>query len=114
MISMTSCIVGMKIRAMGPGPLELFSFVVLAILMAMAGVLVSICSLHGLVMLVIATLLFYLLNFCSLCLSLFFFFFFFFFCASGKLFFVILAFPVLFQFTMFTLFGHLNSLPYLF
>ena len=28
---MTSCIVGKKIRAMGPGPLELFSFVVLAI-----------------------------------------------------------------------------------
>ena len=43
---MTSCIVGKKIRAMGPGPLELFSFVVLAILM---GVLVSICSLRGLV-----------------------------------------------------------------
>ena len=34
---MTSCIVGKKIRAMGPGPLELFSFVGLAILMAMAG-----------------------------------------------------------------------------
>ena len=34
---MTSCIVGKKIRAMGPGPLELFPFVVLAILMAMAG-----------------------------------------------------------------------------
>ena len=34
---MTSCIVGKKIRAMEPGPLELFSFVVLAILMAMAG-----------------------------------------------------------------------------
>ena len=34
---MTSCIAGKKIRAMGPGPLELFSFVVLAILMAMAG-----------------------------------------------------------------------------
>ena len=33
---MTSCIVGKKIRA-GPGPLELFPFVVLAILMAMAG-----------------------------------------------------------------------------
>ena len=32
---MTSCIVGKKIRAMGPGPLELFPFVVLAILMAM-------------------------------------------------------------------------------
>ena len=46
---MTSCIVGKKIRAMGPGPLELFPFVVLAILMAMAGVLVSIFSLHGLV-----------------------------------------------------------------
>ena len=28
---MTSCIVGKKIGAMGPGPLELFSFVVLAI-----------------------------------------------------------------------------------
>ena len=37
MTSMTSCIVGKKIRAMGPGPLELFSFVVLAILMPMAG-----------------------------------------------------------------------------
>ena len=34
---MTSCIVGEKIRAMGSGPLELFPFVVLAILMAMAG-----------------------------------------------------------------------------
>ena len=34
---MTSCIVGKKIRAMGPGPLELFPFVVLTILMAMAG-----------------------------------------------------------------------------
>ena len=43
---MTNCIVGQKIRAMGPGPLELFPFVVLAIksfifvlaiLMAMAG-----------------------------------------------------------------------------
>ena len=34
---MTSCIVGKKIRAMGPGPLELFPFVVLVILMAMAG-----------------------------------------------------------------------------
>ena len=51
---------GKKIRAMGPGPIELFPFVVLAIkfcifllaiLMAMAGVLVSICSLHGLVQL---------------------------------------------------------------
>ena len=31
MTSMTSCIVGKKIRAMGPGPLELFPFVVLAI-----------------------------------------------------------------------------------
>ena len=29
--------VGKKIRAMGPGPLELFPFFVLAILMAMAG-----------------------------------------------------------------------------
>ena len=46
MTSMTSCIVGKKIRAMGPGPLELFPFIVLAIkfcifvlaiLMAMAG-----------------------------------------------------------------------------
>ena len=37
MTSMTSCILGKKIRAMGPGPLELFPFVVLAILMAMAG-----------------------------------------------------------------------------
>ena len=49
---MTSCIVGKKIRAMGPGPLELFPFVDLALLMAMVGVLVSICSLHGLVYLV--------------------------------------------------------------
>ena len=31
MTSMTSCIVGKKVRAMGPGPLELFPFVVLAI-----------------------------------------------------------------------------------
>ena len=31
MTSMTICIVGKKIRAMGPGPLELFPFVVLAI-----------------------------------------------------------------------------------
>ena len=37
MPSITSCIVGKKVRAMGPGPLELFPFVVLAILMAMAG-----------------------------------------------------------------------------
>ena len=37
MTSMTSCIVGKKIRAMGSGPLELFPFVGLAILMAMAG-----------------------------------------------------------------------------
>ena len=37
MTSMTSCIVGKKIRAMGSGPVELFPFVVLAILMAMAG-----------------------------------------------------------------------------
>ena len=28
---MTSCIVGKKIKVMGPGPLELFPFVVLAI-----------------------------------------------------------------------------------
>ena len=41
MTSMTSCIVGKKIRAMGPGPLELFSFVVLAILMAMAFICVK-------------------------------------------------------------------------
>ena len=34
---MTSCLVGKKIRAMGPGSLELFPFVVLAILMTMAG-----------------------------------------------------------------------------
>ena len=33
---MTSCIVEKKIRAIWPGPLELFPFVVLAILMAMA------------------------------------------------------------------------------
>ena len=31
MTSMTSCIVGKKIGAVGPGPLELFPFVVLAI-----------------------------------------------------------------------------------
>ena len=37
MTSMTSCIVGKKIWAMGPGPLELFPFVDLAILMAMVG-----------------------------------------------------------------------------
>ena len=37
MTSMTSCIVGKKIRVMEPGSLELFPFVVLAILMAMAG-----------------------------------------------------------------------------
>ena len=36
MTSITSCIVGKKIRVMGLGPLELFPFVVLAILMAMA------------------------------------------------------------------------------
>ena len=35
MTSMTSCIVGKKIRAMGPGPLELFPIVVLVVLMAM-------------------------------------------------------------------------------
>ena len=65
MTSMTSCIVGKKIRAMGPGPLQLFSFVVLAILMAMArGISEHMltlwsslvcefeCSLHGLVYLV--------------------------------------------------------------
>ena len=38
---MTSCIVGKKIRAMGPGPLELFPFVVLALLMAMAFICVK-------------------------------------------------------------------------
>ena len=38
---MTSCIVGKKIRAIGPGPLELFPFVVLAILMAMAFICVK-------------------------------------------------------------------------
>ena len=38
---MTSCIVGKKIRAMGPGPLELFPFVVLAILIAMAFICVK-------------------------------------------------------------------------
>ena len=32
---MTSCIVGKKIRAVGPGPSDVFPFVVLAILMAM-------------------------------------------------------------------------------
>ena len=36
MTSMTTCIVGKKIRAMGLGPLDLFPFVVLAIRMAMA------------------------------------------------------------------------------
>ena len=36
-----SCIVGKKIRAMGPGPLELFPFVVLAILMAIAFICVK-------------------------------------------------------------------------
>ena len=41
MTSITSCIVGKKIRAMGPGPLELFPFVVLAILMTMAFVCVK-------------------------------------------------------------------------
>ena len=41
MTSMTSCIVGKKIRAIGPGPLELFPFVVLAILMAMAFICVK-------------------------------------------------------------------------
>ena len=44
MTSMTSCIVGKTIRAMGPGPLELFPFVVLAILMAMAGVISKLTS----------------------------------------------------------------------
>ena len=37
MTSMTICFVGKKIRAMEPGPLELFPFVVLAVLIAMAG-----------------------------------------------------------------------------
>ena len=41
MTSMTSCIVVKKIRAMGPGPLELFPFVVLAILMAMSFICVK-------------------------------------------------------------------------
>ena len=41
MTSMTSCIVGKKIRAMGPGPLQLFPFVLLAILMAMAFICVE-------------------------------------------------------------------------
>ena len=41
MTSMTSWIVGKKIKAMGPGPLELFTFVVLAILMAMAFICVK-------------------------------------------------------------------------
>ena len=34
---MTSCIVGKTIRVMGPGPLEFVPFVVLAILIAIAG-----------------------------------------------------------------------------
>ena len=38
---MTSCIVGKKKSAMGLGPLELFSFVFLAILVAMAFVCVK-------------------------------------------------------------------------
>ena len=46
---MISCIVGKKIRAMEPGPLELFPFVVLAILMAMAGDICEHISLHSLV-----------------------------------------------------------------
>ena len=37
MTSMTSCIVGKKIRIMGPGSSELFPFVVPAILISMAG-----------------------------------------------------------------------------
>ena len=41
MTSMTSCIVGKKIRAMVAGPLELFPFVVLAILMVMAFICVK-------------------------------------------------------------------------
>ena len=41
MTSMTSCIVGKKIRVMGPGPLELLPFVVLAILMAIAFICVK-------------------------------------------------------------------------
>ena len=41
MTSMTSCIVGKKIRATGPGPLHLSPFVVLAILMAMAFICVK-------------------------------------------------------------------------
>ena len=41
MISMTSCFVGKKIRDMGPGPLQLFPFVVLDILTAMAFICVK-------------------------------------------------------------------------
>ena len=41
MTSMTRCIVGKKIRTMGPGLLDLFPFVVLAILMAMAFICVK-------------------------------------------------------------------------
>ena len=41
MTNMTSCIVGKKIRSMWPCPLELFPFVVLAILMAMAFICVK-------------------------------------------------------------------------
>ena len=41
MTSMTSCIVVKKIRAMGPGPLDFFPFVVLAKLIAMAFICVK-------------------------------------------------------------------------
>ena len=38
---MASCIVGNKIRAMEPGPLQLFPFVVVAILLAMVFICVK-------------------------------------------------------------------------
>ena len=41
MTSITSCIVGKKIRAMEPGPLELFPFAFPSILMAMAFICVK-------------------------------------------------------------------------
>ena len=43
---MTSCIVGKKIRAMGPGPLELFPFVVHAIKLCIVGKKISARSLR--------------------------------------------------------------------
>ena len=48
---MTSCIVEKKIGAVGPGPYSYFPL--LFWLMAIVGVLVSICSLHGLVVLLL-------------------------------------------------------------